>query len=134
MNKDELQLILEEGEGYRIEFKESMTSIDKELVAFANSSGGRIFLGITDDKKIEGVKITNKLKSQIQNIANNCQPPVKIILEEFENILIINVREGEDKPHRCSSGFYIRVGPNSQKLNRNEIIEFFKAEGLIRFG
>jgi len=42
MNKDELQLILEEGEGYRIEFKESMTSIDKELVAFTNSSGGRI--------------------------------------------------------------------------------------------
>ena len=38
MNKDELQLILEEGEGYRIEFKESMTNIDKELVAFANSS------------------------------------------------------------------------------------------------
>jgi len=36
--------MLEEGEGYRIELKESMTSIDKELVAFANSSGGRIFL------------------------------------------------------------------------------------------
>lgn len=134
MNKDELQLILEEGEGYRIEFKESMTSIDKELVAFANSSGGRIFLGITDSKKIKGVKITNKFKSQIQDISNNCQPPIKIILEDFENILIINVREGEDKPHRCASGFYLRVGPNSQKLNRNEIIEFFKAEGLIRFG
>jgi len=133
MNKDELQLILEEGEGYRIEFKESMTSIDKELVAFANSSGGRIFLGITDDKEIKSVKINNKLKSQVQDIANNCQPPIKIILEEFENILIINVREGEDKPYRCSSGFYIRVGPNSQKLSRNEIVEFFKAEGKIRF-
>jgi len=133
MNKDELQLILEEGEGYRIEFKESMTNIDKELVAFANSSGGRIFLGITDDKEIKGVKITNKLKSQIQDIANNCQPPIKIIFEEVENILIINVREGEDKPYRCASGFYTRVGPNSQKLNRNDIIEFFKAEGKIRF-
>jgi len=77
MNKDELQLVLEEGEGYRIEFKESMTSIDKELIAFANSSGGRIFLGITDNKKIKGVKITNKLKSQVQDIANNCQPPIK---------------------------------------------------------
>jgi ATP-dependent DNA helicase RecG len=87
MNKDELQLILEEDEGYRIEFKESMTSIDKELVAFANSSGGRIFLGITDDKEIKGVNITNKFKSQIQDIANNCQPSIKIILEEFENIL-----------------------------------------------
>jgi ATP-dependent DNA helicase RecG len=87
MNKDELQLILEESEGYRIEFKESMTSIDKELVAFANSSGGRIFLGITDDKEIKGVNITNKFKSQIQDIANNCQSSIKIILEEFENIL-----------------------------------------------
>ena len=133
MNKDELQLVLEEGEGYRIEFKESMTSIDKELIAFANSSGGRIFLGITDNKKIKGVKITNKLKSQVQDIANNCQPPIKIILGELENILIINVKEGEDKPSKCSSGFYTRVGPNSQKLNRNEIIEFFKSEGLIRF-
>ena len=133
MDKDELQLILEEGEGYRIEFKESMTSIDKELVAFVNSSGGRIFLGITDNKEIKGIKITDKLKSQIQDIANNCQPPIKIILEEFENILIINVREGEDKPYRCASGFYTRVGPNSQKLNRNEIVEFFKSEGKIRF-
>jgi len=133
MNKDELQLIIEEGEGYRIEFKESMTSIDKELVAFANSSGGRIFLGITDNKEIKGVKITNKFKSQVQDIANNCQPLIKIILEEYENILIINIREGEDKPYRCSSGFYLRVGPNSQKLNRNEIIEFCKAEGKIRF-
>ena len=134
MNKDELQLIIEEGEGYRIEFKESMTNIDKELVAFANSSGGRIFFGITDDKEIKGLNITNKFKSQIQDIANNCQPSIKIILEESENILIINVREGEDKPYKCSSGFYLRVGPNSQKLNRNEIVEFFKAEGLIRFG
>jgi len=117
MNKDELQLIIEEGEGYRIEFKESMTSIDKELIAFANSSGGRIFLGVTDDKGIKGVKITNKLKSQIQDISNNCQPPIKIILVEYENILIINVREGEDKPYKCSSGFYLRVGPNSQKLS-----------------
>ena len=97
MNKDELQLILEEGEGYRIEFKESMTSIDKELVAFANSSGGRIFLGITDDKEIKSLNLTNKFKSQIQDIANNCQPPIKIILEEFENILqpVPSIKEQE---------------------------------------
>lgn len=133
MNEKELRMILQEDEGYKIEFKESLANIDKEIVAFANSSGGRIFLGITDDKKIKGVKITNKLKSQIQDIANNCQPSVKILFEKFKNILIINVREGEDKPYKCSSGFYTRIGPKSQKLNRNEIIEFFKAEGKIRF-
>jgi len=47
MNEKELQLILEEGEGYKIEFKETPLGLDKEMVAFANASGGRIFLRIT---------------------------------------------------------------------------------------
>ncbi len=133
MNKEELRLILEEGEGYRIEFKESLSGLDRELVAFANSSGGRIMLGITDDKKVRGIHITGALKSQIQDIANNCQPPVKILFEAVDKILVIEAREGDDKPYKCSSGFYTRVGPNSQKLNRDEIINFFKSEGKIRF-
>ena len=133
MKAEELQLILEEGEGYKIEFKESTSGIDKEFVAFANASGGRVFLGIDDDKGIKGIEITNRLKSQIQDVANNCQPPIKILFEKFENILIITVREGEDKPYQCASGFYTRIGPNSQKLTRDETVEFFKEEGKIRF-
>ena len=84
MKAEELQLILEEDEGYKIEFKESTSGIDKEFVAFANASGGRIFLGIDDDKEIKGVEITNRPKSQIQDIANNCQPPIKILFEKFK--------------------------------------------------
>ena len=133
MNQKELQLILEEGEGHRIEFKESLNNIDRELVAFANASGGRVFLGITDDKKVKPLTIDNKLKSQIQDIANNCQPTIKISFEEFNKVLIINAREGDDKPYKCSSGFYLRVGPNSQKLNRDEIVAFIKSEGKVRF-
>lgn len=133
MNRKKLELILQQGEGYKIEFKESLNNIDKELAAFANSSGGKIFIGITDDEEIKGVNVSNKLKSQIQDIANNCDPQIKVIIEEFENILIIKVREGNDKPYKCTSGFYARVGPNSQKLSRDEIIEFFKSEGKIRF-
>lgn len=131
LTKDELKLILEEGEGYKIEFKESFSSIDKEMVAFANASGGRIFLGITDDGKIKGIKTTNVLKSRIQDLANNCEPKIKINFEETDRILIIHVRAGEDKPYQCASGFYTRVGPNSQKIGRNEIIEFYKSEGKI---
>jgi ATP-dependent DNA helicase RecG len=133
LNGKELQQVIEEGEGYRIEFKESLAGIDKELVAFANSSGGRIFIGITDEKEVKGVRITNKAKSQVQDIANNCQPAVKILLEEWEDVLMVTVREGEDKPYKCASGFYTRVGPNAQKLDRDEIVEFFKSEGKIRF-
>ncbi|MCX6673461.1 MAG: putative DNA binding domain-containing protein [Methanothrix sp.] len=133
MNEQELQQILEEGEGQKIEFKESLASLDKELVAFANASGGRILVGITDGRKIKGAKISNRLKSQVQDAANSCDPKIEIEMESFEDVLIIVVKEGVDKPYKCGSGFYRRVGPNSQKLSRNEIIEFLKDEEKIRF-
>jgi len=133
MDRKELNMILKEGEGYKIEFRESLNNLDKELVAFANSSGGRIFLGVNDRNEIKGIEISNELKSRIQDIANNCRPKIKISIEGFENILIIKVREGEDKPYECSSGFYKRLGSNSQKMTRDEIIDFFKSEGKIRF-
>ena len=62
MDKNELDIIRKEGEGYKTEFKESLSGLEKELVAFANSSGGRIFLGLTDEAKIKGVNITNDQK------------------------------------------------------------------------
>lgn len=134
LSLNELKMILEKGEGYRIEFKEKLNSgIDKEMIAFANASGGRILLGVTDSGIIKGLKITNNLKSQIQDMANNCEPAVIITMEEFKDILIINVFEGIDKPYKCSSGFYNRVGPNSQKMSRNDIIDFVKTEGKVRF-
>jgi len=129
----DLKIILQEGEGYKAEFKEDIGCLDRELAAFANSSGGRILLGIKDTGEIKGIEITNRLRSQIQDIANNCDPKIKIILEEIDNVLIINVKEGEDKPYKCSSGFYRRIGSNSQKLVRNDIISLFKSEGKIKF-
>jgi len=134
MNNEEFDLILEEGEGYLIEFKESASdSIAKEIVAFANSSGGRIFIGITDDNAVKGIRVTNTLKSRIQTIARNCDPSIPIEISTWENVLIVTVLMGTDKPYSCKEGFFIRAGPNSQKLTRDEIIDYFAHEGKIRF-
>ena len=133
LTREELSIILQEGEGYRTEFKERMANLDREMVAFANASGGRIFLGIADDGNVAGIEIDNKVKSQVQDIANNCDPAIKIKLEAYKNILVINVREGTDKPYRCASGFYTRTGPNPQKLSRDQIVNFIQAEGKIRY-
>jgi len=66
MTKEELSLILQEGENYKIEFKENVnTDFSKEIVAFSNSSGGRIFIGINDDSKVVGVSNHNSGKSKI---------------------------------------------------------------------
>ena len=135
MNKRELGFIIQTGEGIKTELKESFDSknIAKEIVAFANSEGGKIFIGISDLGEIKGVKITNKLKSEIQNIARNCDPPAAISIEEIDNVLAINVKEGTNKPYRCSAGFFLRQGSNSQKLSTEEIREFFNKERKILF-
>ena len=135
MNKKELKFILQESEGQFVEFKEffDAKNLSKEIVSFANVSGGKIYLGIADNAEITGIKTTNKLKSQIQDVANNCDPSIIISLEEFENILIIEIKEGQNKPYSCSSGFYMRVGPNSQKMKRDEILEIVKNNAQFDF-
>jgi len=134
MTQDELNLILQEGEGYKIEFKENVNSdLSKELVAFANSSGERIFIGVRDNSTINGIAMSNKLMTQIQDTANNCDKPIKINLEYFSNILIVTIPEGTKKPYRCNTGFYIRSGAISQKLTTDQIIDFIQTEGRVRF-
>jgi len=136
MDKKDLEFILEEGEGQKIEFKEKNSGLDREMVAFANARGGRIFLGVADDNTVSGISIDNKLKSSIQDIARNCDPSIYIEfekVEKVEGVLVIIIKEGEDKPYRCSSGFYLRQGPNSQKLSRDKILDFSIAQGSIKF-
>lgn len=134
MNKKELDFILKKGEGQLVEFKESINkNLAKEIVAFSNSNGGKIYLGVNDNGIVKGINITNNLKSQIQDIASKLDPSVVLKLQEFENILIIDVEEGKNKPYSCSEGFFIRIGANSQKLSRDEILQFAITEGKISF-
>jgi ATP-dependent DNA helicase RecG len=99
MTKKELQQLIEQGEGYTVEFKRSLNSdFKKELVAFANASGGNILLGVNDDGTIASIKITNALRSEIQQHALDCDPPIDIGMREIDNLIVVNVSEGKEKP------------------------------------
>ena len=81
LTKSDIEIILQEGEGQKIEFKKSFSqSLAKEIVAFANALGGRIFIGVDDNSSIKGIDVTNKLKSQIMDLARNCDPPIVVEL------------------------------------------------------
>lgn len=61
MDKKKLEFILQEGKGLKIEFKERVSNIDKDIIAFSNAMGGRIFLGVNDKSKVIGIKVTKNL-------------------------------------------------------------------------
>jgi ATP-dependent DNA helicase RecG len=133
---EELALVLEEGEGYTLEFKQNVNAdLAKELVAFANASGGRIFIGVDDDNQMVGCKFSNVLFSKIETMAAACDPPVTIFIEKLpdQKIIVIHVPEGANRPHRCTKGFYLRNGASSHKMSTADITAFIQAEGKVRF-
>jgi len=134
MKQADLDILLREGEGSMLEYKESLSSsLVRELVAFANTVGGKILLGVRDDGTVIGVGDSNALRARIQDIARNCDPPVEVRIERVGKMIVVHVRESDSKPVQCSDGFFWRQGSTTQKLRRAEIRDFFRSEGQIRF-
>ena len=134
MKAADLDILLQEGEGVMLEYKEALSaSFARDLVAFANTAGGRILLGVRDDGTVTGIDDTNDLRARIQDIARNCDPPIKILLQRIGEVTAVTVRESDAKPAQCSDGFFWRQGAVTQKLRREEIRDLFQQTGAIRF-
>jgi ATP-dependent DNA helicase RecG len=125
--------LLREGEGYLVEFKESPSNLEKDICAFANGSGGTIYIGISDHGKIRPTQLTNRMKAQLQSSARNCDPPPEIKISQREDVVILEVMESPNKPVRAPDGFYLRTGASSQKLKRDEILAFSVKETRLLF-
>jgi ATP-dependent DNA helicase RecG len=103
------------------------------VCAFANASGGRVFIGVDDDGNVFGTDTSNTARSRIQDTIGKIEPRLNVNLDVVEDIVVLTVPEGTYKPYSCPAGFYLRSGPNSQKLDRDSIVEFFQNEGRVRY-
>lgn len=66
-------------------------------------------------------------------MARNCDPPVRVLVETVGDVVVVTVRESDSKPVQCREGFFWRQGAATQKLSRDELRDFFRTEGTIRF-
>ena len=136
MTINEIKTIIALGEGFSSEFKKSASdkkSIDREICAFANATGGVLLIGVADDGEIVGVDHHNKLKSEIQSIVRSIEPPLVTEIHSIETLVVIVVPSQNAKPYSYAGKFYLRDGASSQQLSRNEIRAFFFKEGVIHF-
>lgn len=130
-----LNLWISEGEGLTLEFKEQYSSkIDRDMVAFANTNGGYILLGIADDGTVIGHKLNNKQKSEIHSLARNCDPAIRINrIMQMEQVAVIDIPAGDEKPYSCSSGYFRRLDAVTQKMTQREIRTLFRQTDTVSF-
>ncbi|HMQ68265.1 MAG TPA: ATP-binding protein [Ignavibacteria bacterium] len=131
----ELHELIENGENDRVEFKRKFSStekIAKEMIAFANSKGGKILFGIDDDKTVKGVESEKGELELISTAARfYCEPEIEftteIMLFKSKDIVIVDVKESKIKPHRLvtenedEQKVYVRLNDKSILASKETI-------------
>lgn len=132
----ELNELIENGESSTVEFKRKFSSpekIAKEMIAFANSKGGKILFGIDDDKSIKGVESEKGELELISTAAEfYCEPAVEYTTDIFlirnKDVVVVNIEESRTKPHRLVSDnednelkVYVRLNDKSILASKETI-------------
>ncbi len=121
-----IKALIFEGEGERLDFKNRISNcgkIAKTLVAFANTKGGKLLVGVADDGTIKGVKSEEEEKYMLHRAGQQyCRPAIELHFTELyvddKLVLVAEVAESDLKPHYAldDSGkwwVYVRVDDKS---------------------
>jgi predicted HTH transcriptional regulator len=142
MTWDDLLTLLEQGEGPSVEFEKVIPSeedIARDMVAFANTGGGKIVFGLDDkNKHLIGVEVDPNFEDWIKQIAKTrsvpgLNPSVDVIDKAGKKIVVISVPEGDDRPYRSDEICYIRDGNLSRPAKETEeqdLINPWSGKGL----
>lgn len=72
-----------------VELKETVTEdVKKEIIAFANTDGGEIYIGVKDDGAVVGVENPDGVALQISNMARDAIKPDITLFLHYETIYI----------------------------------------------
>lgn len=125
-------------ESSNLEFKSELPKNDqviKTVIAFCNQHGGKLVLGVADDRTIIGLdesKAMELMEYLERSIYSASAPPIipNISLQRIGNkiILVIEVSEGMSKPYyrQCeglAQGTYLRIGNHTVRANSDMIEE-----------
>ncbi|MEO9887869.1 MAG: ATP-binding protein [Balneola sp.] len=106
MSLKDLKNLIATGESSFLEFKHKVASpekIAKEMVAFANTNGGRILVGVDDNGDIAGIESYYEEEFWLKQAAKDvCVPAIEINIEMVhagkKDVLIVEVSESDQKP------------------------------------
>jgi len=127
MTLDNYQNIINQGENETVEFKRSWDDKHlKTLCAFANKSGGILFIGVDDNKSIVGCSNLEKELEQLPNkIKNNLGITAGISTNQVDGKIIIETKVSKSfAPISYHGKFYVRSGSVTTELKGSELSHF----------
>lgn len=144
MTKEELDNIILHSEVSQVQFKERIDdnySIGTELVAFSNSRGGRLLIGVRDktgEMNPLSYDETQDANQKLSNIATqNVDPRIGIetdsVAVDGGNIIVVTIKEGINKPYKDNKGIiWSKQGSDKRRIiDNNEIAEMMEDCGTF---
>lgn len=140
--------ILQQPESRMLEFKSKLPSnrqsLLKTIVAFANGSGGSIYIGVRDDRTVCGIKEEPfDFEEKLSSIIYDSISPIpnvfyQTITVEGEIIFLIKVLPGANKPYYFKQlgpeeGTYVRIGSTNRKADVSILTELRRQSRNISF-
>lgn len=144
MEASELKKCIVGGETSRVQFKEDVTnavSIAQEMVAFSNSKGGRILIGINDKTgAVTGLSFGDiqRINSLLGTAANeHVKSPIIVTTETVElegkQVIVVDVPEGRDKPYMDKDGLvFVKNAADKRKVtSKEELSRLLQSSGNL---
>ena len=131
MDVRQLKRLTGKGESLHVEFKKKAAhpeKIVKEIVAFANTEGGWLLLGVDDSGTLSGLKFPEEEQGALSHaIKKYCRPAIKftthtVPLNQKKSVVAFEIPRSSRKPHKVnadeSSQCYVRIKDRSVKASR----------------
>lgn len=118
---------------------EVVGDICKEVIAFANTKGGTLYIGVSDDGSVVGVKNADQVMLQLNNMIRDSIKPDVTMFVGYEtqhvtdkDIIAVTIQKGTDRPYYLGSkglkpsGVYVRNGTSSDPATDTAIRRMIK--------
>jgi ATP-dependent DNA helicase RecG len=131
LRMNDILQILASGESETLEFK---TSFDREsietLVAFANTSGGVVLVGVVDSGSVKGVSVgketLNDWLGQIKSSTSpSIIPDIAVVRHDGKSVVVIRIGEYPVKPVNTKGRYFKRIASSNHQLSLSEINDLY---------
>jgi len=153
-DSDEVRNIIRQGESREIEYKETL-SLDvkkktkekyielgalKTIVAFLNTEGGTLLLGVADNREVTGIDIEidkfhkNDTDNFLLHMKNLIQARIgeefypyieyKLVAIDNKNVLLVTCKQSESPCYLDNTEFYVRTNPATDKLEGPKLVQY----------